>query len=97
MLTGDKLETAENIARSCNLIHRNFEVFRISEKTHEEIDKNLKSILASFPSLLQKNVSKAILVEGEALSNQLQRDKNLFIFSCDSCNLRECRFEERIL
>jgi magnesium-transporting ATPase (P-type) len=26
MLTGDKLETAENIAKSCNLIQSNFKI-----------------------------------------------------------------------
>lgn len=32
MLTGDKLETAENIARSCQLIKDDFEVFRLKTK-----------------------------------------------------------------
>lgn len=28
MLTGDKMETAENIAKSCNLIQDHFEILR---------------------------------------------------------------------
>lgn len=30
MLTGDKLETAENIGRSCNLLSENMEVFLLT-------------------------------------------------------------------
>jgi magnesium-transporting ATPase (P-type) len=32
MLTGDKLETAENIARSCNLINKDMAVMYIREE-----------------------------------------------------------------
>jgi magnesium-transporting ATPase (P-type) len=35
MLTGDKMETAENIARSCNLIQRGFHVLRYQENARE--------------------------------------------------------------
>ena len=31
MLTGDKLETAENIAKSCNLIEYNMKIIYIKE------------------------------------------------------------------
>lgn len=37
MLTGDKFETAENIARSCQLIKPEFEVFRL--KTRKDVRK----------------------------------------------------------
>lgn len=37
MLTGDKLETAENIARSCNLIKVSMKVFYLKEETINEI------------------------------------------------------------
>ena len=33
MLTGDKFETAENIARACKLIKPDFEVFRLKTKS----------------------------------------------------------------
>jgi magnesium-transporting ATPase (P-type) len=29
MLTGDKMETAENIAKSCRLIQQNFNILRL--------------------------------------------------------------------
>ena len=32
MLTGDKFETAENIAKSCKLIKPEFEIFRLKNK-----------------------------------------------------------------
>ena len=32
MLTGDKFETAENIARSCMLVTPEFEVYRLKDK-----------------------------------------------------------------
>jgi len=40
MLTGDKMETAENIAKSCNLIQPDFEVLKYkpqSELTEAQI------------------------------------------------------------
>ena len=37
MLTGDKLETAENIARSCNLVEHNMEIFYIKENDQKEV------------------------------------------------------------
>ena len=36
MLTGDKMETAENIGNLCNLISRESKVFRIDESTYEK-------------------------------------------------------------
>ena len=44
MLTGDKLETAENIARSCKLIQGDMSVFRMSEKTDEAASSKLSDI-----------------------------------------------------
>lgn len=38
MLTGDKLETAENIGYSCNLLNKNMEVIKCS--TLEDVKKN---------------------------------------------------------
>lgn len=43
MLTGDKLETAENIAKSCNLIQEGFEVLTVkfSERTDSGVSDSL--------------------------------------------------------
>jgi magnesium-transporting ATPase (P-type) len=39
MLTGDKLETAENIARSCNLINNEMQVFYLRDDNVEDLYK----------------------------------------------------------
>lgn len=46
MLTGDKMETAENIAKSCKLIQEDFVLFRYegSEK-EEEIGARLTNFI----------------------------------------------------
>jgi len=41
MLTGDKLETAENIARSCNLIQRNSEIITIDSEIVSVLESDL--------------------------------------------------------
>lgn len=47
MLTGDKLETAENIAMSCNLIARRDTVFRLKARdVEEDVVKALQEVEA---------------------------------------------------
>ena len=41
MLTGDKLETAENIGYSCNLFSSRSHIFRIAESDIDTIAKKL--------------------------------------------------------
>lgn len=45
MLTGDKLETAENIARSCNLIQPSFQLLYL-QPGEKSLETRLKQILA---------------------------------------------------
>lgn len=66
MLTGDKLETAENIGYSCKLIQSDFEKLYIAEtddlqQKYEEHSKNIQRL---------KNDKKRIclLIEGKAIS-----------------------------
>ena len=40
MLTGDKMETAENIAKSCNLIQDTFEILRYQLEPNEVMTEN---------------------------------------------------------
>lgn len=53
MLTGDKLETAENIGRSCNLITSNMGVLYIrgANTVDNRIDDILKDYLIELPGL----------------------------------------------
>ena len=39
MLTGDKMETAENIAKSCKLIQPNFRVLKYTLKNSQMVDE----------------------------------------------------------
>lgn len=69
MLTGDKLETAENIGYSCSLVQRGFQKFYIRlkddyEKKAEELAKWLDRRDEGDPNCQQKN---CVLIEGSAL------------------------------
>lgn len=46
MLTGDKLETAENIGYSCQLFSQSTHLFRIANIDESEIASKLKKILS---------------------------------------------------
>ena len=68
MLTGDKLETAENIAKSCRLIQGDMTVMRMSEKTIEDVYIKFQDNLEIFDYCLKVNRKKSLLVEGESLA-----------------------------
>lgn len=66
MLTGDKLETAENIGYSCKLIQDDFEKLYIMpgddlEKKYIELHEKIKQIK-------QKGTRVCLLIEGKAIS-----------------------------
>lgn len=42
MLTGDKMETAENIAKSCNLIQHDFHTMRYTRNSKQSILSTLQ-------------------------------------------------------
>ncbi|CAG9315183.1 unnamed protein product [Blepharisma stoltei] len=65
MLTGDKLETAENIGRTCELFDDNMLVERCPGFKLEACCEILKNILEIFNSADQN--SKALIIEGHAL------------------------------
>lgn len=73
MLTGDKFETAENIARSCQLIKSDFEVFRLKDA------KDVKTYCSSEfveqnENLMTSQKKRAMIVENTALSLITERD-----------------------
>lgn len=68
MLTGDKLETAENIAHSCHLIRGDMHVMRCYGKSHDEVKAKLGECKEAYDLCLQESRKKAMIVEGEALS-----------------------------
>lgn len=74
MLTGDKLETAENIAKSCKLIDQNSQIFRLGMKSNiiqlEEKRIFLEGMLNAYLGKLiasAKSKKSALLVEGDLL------------------------------
>ena len=70
MLTGDKLETAENIAHSCRLITGEMHVMRCFGKTSEEVFSKLRSNKEEFTLCMNEKRKKAFIVEGEALGKK---------------------------
>lgn len=67
MLTGDKLETAENIAKSCNLINEEMTIQKITSQNEEEIVVELEKINSMFSSQKQSSSKKSLILEGHSL------------------------------
>jgi magnesium-transporting ATPase (P-type) len=70
MLTGDKMETAENIAKSCNLIQPNFQVLKYlwREKEPLSIQHYLANLLRKAEKYRSQNQKVSLLVEGEYIT-----------------------------
>ena len=81
MLTGDKLETAENIGRSCNLIQPGFEVIHIAEREKEKVETAICYAKGAFLDCMDEGKPKALLIEGEALSKTNWLTFHLIILS----------------
>lgn len=68
MLTGDKLETAENIAKSCRLILEDFELLVMKDKNPNVVRKEMTDVLwRRFKKLKESKIRKCFLVEGDCL------------------------------
>jgi phospholipid-transporting ATPase len=68
MLTGDKMETAENIAKSCNLIQPHFEILRYTCAEPERILSTLQTLSSRALELNQQGKAKGFLIEGADLT-----------------------------
>ena len=94
MLTGDKLETAENIGKSCSLIQEEFTILRLSfpQISSEEI----KAKLIETYEIIKLNIAikkkKGLLVEGGALSQIFSDEilKDIFIDIIENCETVIC-------
>jgi magnesium-transporting ATPase (P-type) len=93
MLTGDKLETAENIARSCTLIQPNFAIIKLLKNDNVENCKD--QLMESYGiARLNQNIHKpkGLLVEGETLAlifkNEILTD--MFIDIVELCETVIC-------
>ena len=67
MLTGDKLETAENIGYSCRLLNKDMEVIKCSTlaDVHREFNEHKAQLNAE---KIKKQIPRGLLVEAGALS-----------------------------
>ena len=86
MLTGDKLETAENIALSCNLVKADWVTIQIESTEESEVVLGLKRAIASAEELNKycpRNIS--LIIDGDALSFALSHS-DLFYSLCKFCN-----------
>ncbi|KRX02568.1 P-type ATPase, cytoplasmic domain N [Pseudocohnilembus persalinus] len=78
MLTGDKLETAENIGKSCKLVQDDMVKFLINCENQEELDKQLNDC---FDAIKQEQIinqiqRKYLLVTGDSLNFILEDKQN---------------------
>ena len=86
MLTGDKMDTAENIAKSCNLINEEIFLFRLCGNKNSGFENAITSITefqlrfrefkGRFNSM-SKNRMFAILIDEKMLAKILPEDKKL--------------------
>ena len=82
MITGDKLETAENIAYSCSLLKRDWTTFSI--RSGENVSGQLMKIKQEIATNeLRKNNKKiGLIIEGDALSIAIDKEKENFYKVC---------------
>lgn len=69
MLTGDKMETAENIAKSCRLIQPSFHVLYMKGEEAQALKSQL--LTQARPQLdecIKKGIKVTLVIEGDALS-----------------------------
>jgi len=71
MLTGDKLETAENIARSCKLIQQDMTIMTFSDKTVDGTQKKMEENLEISELCKRQKKKKSLLIEGETIGSFL--------------------------
>ncbi len=67
MLTGDKLETAENIGKSCNLIQRDMSVFPLGSNDSNIIKEKLLEFQEKSELCRSNRIKRCFLIEGECL------------------------------
>ncbi len=66
MLTGDKLETAENIGYSCRLIQQDFQKMYIMET--DDLNSKYTELKGLIDGMVARGQRKCLLVEGKAIS-----------------------------
>ena len=72
MLTGDKMETAENIGLSCQLIDESFDVIRISFVSEKDAVSFLEHFRIQLRSSHARSMKVAVILDGTALDFMLK-------------------------
>jgi len=75
MLTGDKIETAVNIAFSCKLLTPEITRYYIDEKRSVQIFKQIKQAANTQNLYVTEERRFALIVSGEALSRISKQEK----------------------
>lgn len=93
MLTGDKLETAENIGYSTNLLSKQMEVTRVSNLADLKREFNDKKVRLN-DAKIRKHIPRGILVEATALKfildDESQTIKRYFLKIAKTCEAVIC-------
>jgi magnesium-transporting ATPase (P-type) len=93
MLTGDKLETAENIGYSCNLLNRDMHIIKCS--TLQDVTREFTAEKGvENEERMKKQVPRGILIEAGALKHVLEDDsftiKRYFLKIAKTCEAVIC-------
>ncbi|OMJ85922.1 hypothetical protein SteCoe_12625 [Stentor coeruleus] len=89
VLTGDKIETAINIAFSCNLISHDMIRIIIDSRTGPEVKKELENGLLTLKA--QHTGTFALVISGEALIRAMAKDLvSIFIKVAERCSAVVC-------
>ena len=92
MLTGDKLETAENVGKSCQLIEPDMSVMRLAHTDLAECKKYMDECVDIYKLCVANNKKKALIIEGDALNIiTMHHDlKEKFIHIAKNCEAVIC-------
>ncbi|CAD6185628.1 unnamed protein product [Caenorhabditis auriculariae] len=71
MLTGDKRETAINIAHSCALLHSNTELLIVDKHTYEDTYSKLEQLASRAVDLEKEEKQFAMVIDGKSLLHAL--------------------------
>ncbi|XP_073967262.1 ATPase phospholipid transporting 8A1 isoform X2 [Choristoneura fumiferana] len=91
VLTGDKQETAINIAHSAQLIHANMPLVILNEDSLDGTREIISRHLSDFGDNLRKQNDVALIVDGKTLTYAMGCDlKKDFLDLCISCKVVVC-------
>lgn len=80
MLTGDKMETAENIGYSCKLINSSFGVIKMSSSSEAEADKDLLRSKLQYRKIREEGRPVAVIIDGTALEFVLKNFERCLMY-----------------